>query len=335
MKVVHLSEGPLSGGPIRLAQVQKLGGLDARLLSVTQWQNDQRFYPHDLVAADDPRAVADVLAAADVVHCHNHYRDSELFQVLPWAWDLVRGKPLVIHFHTPRGAELDPGLQEPAAIRLVPAQYHVRCYPECRPVPNAVPIDDAYHRPLGLENDPPIVAFTPSDCGAGDWYEKGCRETLAVLGRGFRYRFTTESPWHEAMLLRQACDVAIDEVVTGSYHLCSLEALSQGLATVAGLDARTIDALEAVTGTREHPWVVATLETLEERLRTLVEDHAYRADRRRAARAYMERYWSPRALARVYEGIYQEALVGPRPRRDLEPRRRRPPRWRLQPAQGF
>jgi hypothetical protein len=110
------------------------------------------------------------------------------------------------------------------------------------------------------------------------------------------------------MQARQRCDIAIDEVVTGSYHMCSLEALSQGLATVAALDDLTVDALERVTGTREHPWVVARLDSLERRLRELCDDPAYLQARREQSRAYMVRYWHPRRLVENMRAIYARVL---------------------------
>ncbi len=307
MKVIHLSGGPLSGAPYRLVQVQRLGGIDARLLSVSNRQGERRVYPHDVLIEDDPELIERLLAEADVVHYHNRWQDNYLFEQYPWAWGLVRGKPSVIQFHSHPERVVEEALREPSLLKLVVAQYHVRFYPECRPVPNAVPIDDPLHRPLWIDNEPPIVAFTPPDCHENGWYSKGCSETLRLLRGGFRHRFLTDAPWRQAMEVRRPCDVAIDEVVTGSYHMCSLESLSQGLATVAGLDGQTLDALERVTGTREHPWVVATPDTLGRELAKLVADGAYRAAKRREARSYMERYWNPGALTAMFTDIYWEA----------------------------
>jgi len=307
VKVLHLSDGALSGAPVRLAQVQRIGGLEARLLNVDH-AFGSRVYGRDALMDDGPDLVARLLAEADVLHYHNWWRESFLFTTYPWAWDLAREKPSVIQFHSPRFAQFEPALAEPSLLKLVVAQYHVRFYPECRPVPNAVPIDDPLHRPLGLENDPPVVAFTPPQClDTEGWGSKGVRETLPVLESGFRHRFVTEAPWEEAMRLRQECDIAIDEIVTGSYHMCSLEALSQGLATIAGLDAQTVDALEQVTGTREHPWIVAGPATLRRALRELVEDGGYRQAKRREAREYMERHWNPAAITARFADIYSEA----------------------------
>jgi hypothetical protein len=307
MKVVHVSWDPLSAAPYRLVSVQRLCGLDARLISEDRSYGN-RSYPHDALMTGDPDLIAHLLTEADVVHYHNWWREGELFKHHPWAWELVRGKPSVIQFHSPRAPWYEEQLREPSLVKLVVAQFHVRQYPECTPVPNAVPIDDPLHRPLGVENDPPVVAYTPPICDGEGWYDKGYPQTLAVLERGFRHRVITDAPWEQVMRLRQGCDIAIDEVVTGSYHMCSLESLSQGLATIAGLDEETVDALERVTGTREHPWIVARPETLERELTKLVEDAGYRQAKRREARAWMERYWSPQALTARYLEAYETAL---------------------------
>jgi hypothetical protein len=308
MNVVHLSDSLMSAAPYRLAQIQRAHGLNARVINGETCTNGgprQRAYPLDLLNADPEPVLRPVLEAADVVHYHHRWRDSELFAAHPWAWDVVKDKPSLVQFHVPRTPRIEAILRESTMTSLVVAQYHVRMYPESIPVQNAVPIDDEYHRPLGVRNDPPVVAFTPPDCQAGGWWDKGCRPTMEVLSRGFRHRVVTDCSWREAMLARQVCDVAIDEVVTGSYHMCSLESLSQGLATVAGLDARTVDALEQVTGTREHPWVVATPETLHRKLTELVSDPDYLQAKRDESRAYMVRHWDPAALVARFRAIYE------------------------------
>lgn len=314
MRIVHLSWDPLSAAPYRLMQVQRAAGLEARLISEDRRYGGRR-YPHDLLYGDDPDLLAELLSAADVVHYHNWWRNSPFFTAHPWAWGKVAGKPSVIQFHSPRRPWHEEALAAPALLKLVVAQYHVRLYPECLPVPNALPIDDPLHRPAWVENDPPLVAYTPpidhpDEIDEG-WHRKGYRETMAVLARGFRHRVVYDRPWEEVMAARRDCDVAIDEVVTGSYHMCSLEALSQGLATVANLDARTVDALESVTGTRQHPWVVADADSLHLQLTRLVEDAGWRREKRREARAYVERHWAPAMVAerfhRIYRGLLERA----------------------------
>jgi hypothetical protein len=311
LKVVHISDNPMSAAPYRLAQVQRHAGIEARVIHRVAHANlgpPRRIYPHDLLNDDPESVLRPVLEGAHIVHYHQQWQAGALFEVHPWSLEVVRRKPSLIQFHVPRTDRMEAVLRDPAVIKLVVAQYHVRMYPECIPVRNAVPIEDELHRPLGIRNDPPIVAFTPPDCGLDGWWSKGCVETRRVLEGHFRHLFLTDRPWLEVMEARRRCDVAIDEVVTGSYHMCSLESLSQGLATVAGLDSPTVDALERVTGTRAHPWIVASPDTLRRRLEELVADPDLLQARREASRAYMVRHWHPEAVAGQFREIYDRVL---------------------------
>lgn len=311
MNVVHLSDNLMSAAPFRLAQIQRLYGINARVINREAYTNPgprQRAYPYDLLV-DSPESILRlVLEEADIIHYHHRWKESILFRLLPWTYEVVKEKPSLMQFHVPRTDEMEPVLRNPAVVKLVVAQYHVRMYPECIPFQNAVPIDDELHRPQFIFNEPPIIAYTPPDCEAEGWWYKGYRETKKVLDSGFRHRIVTDSPWREAMEARQNCDIAIDEVVTGSYHMCSLESLSQGLATIAGLDAQTVDALESVTGTRDHPWIVANPETLYQELVELIANPEFLQAKRKESRAYMIRYWHPEILVRKISEIYAQVL---------------------------
>jgi len=308
MRVIHITEGNLSGAPSRLAAVERTGGIDALLLYHRN-DADTNDYPYDHLTSEPREVLAPLLAAADLVHFHNCWRGSAAFAVHPWMWDIVGGKPAVFQVHSPRRGDPieEAALREPALTKLVIAQFHVRQYPECQAVPNAVPIDDPLHLPLFIDNQPPIVAFTPHNCHRSGWHDKGCAPTLQVLRQGFRHLVKNGALWAEVMRERARCDIAIDEIVTGSYHMCSLESLSQGLATIAGLDELTVDALEQVTGTRRHPWIVATPQSLHRELTRLVEDAAYRQAKRVEARQYMETFWNPRKVAARFAAIYAGA----------------------------
>ena len=311
MRILHLSDFSLSGAPYRLSQVQRLGDLDSRLITYDNHEKcgGWRGFPGDLSAGDDPELLENLFRKADVIHYHNFWKESRVLAHLPWAWEIVRKKPSVIQFHSWTRHQFEEQLREPGLVKLVCAQYQVRLYPECIPVPLAIPIDDALHRPANIHNDPPIIVYTPSEMVRKGWNDKGYAETVPTLARGFRYELAFDRKWEDVMKLRRQCDIAIDEVMTGSYHTCSLEALSQGLATIAGLDSQTVDALESVTGTRRHPWIVARPDTLHQTLTELVHDHDYRIEKRREARAYMERYWNTAAVNQRFREAYQLALV--------------------------
>jgi hypothetical protein len=312
LKILHISDNLMSGAPYRLARVQAAAGLEGRVVNHLAYTNQgarRREYPHDQLHGDSESVLRPVFEQADIVHYHQRWKDGLLFEAHPWAREVLFPKPSLIQFHVPRDDRMERVLRDPRVVKLVVAQYHVRLYPECIPVPNALPIDDELHGPAWIANDPPVVAFTPPDCHSRGWWDKGCAATRAVLERGgFDHVVVTDRSWREAMEARRRCDIAIDEVVTGSYHMCSLEALSQGLATVAALDTLTIDALECVTGTREHPWIIAGLDTLQDRLRELVDDRDYLWQARAASRAYMVRYWRPEILAAKFRALYERVL---------------------------
>ena len=121
MRIVHISDTALSGAPYRLAQVQRLAGHDAWLLH-NPGPGAHGDYPYDVAVTEDREHLAPRLAAADVVHYHNRWRESDLFKLHPWAWKLLASKPSVIQFHSPReGNGFEPALREPSLIKLVVA----------------------------------------------------------------------------------------------------------------------------------------------------------------------------------------------------------------------
>ena len=307
MKVVHISDYPLSLAPYRLSLVQKEGGIDARLINYSDRYPSGLPFLHDVLVQESLDLATQLLEDADVIHYHDAWKNGLVFQNYPHLWEVVKNKPSAIQFHSFRWPHFEESLQEPSLTKLVIAQCQARFYPECTPVPNAVPIYDEFHQPTWTENEVPVIGFTPSNCeDKRPWTYKGCAETMDVLKDKYQYKFATQVPWKEAMATRSSCDIAIDEIITGSYHMCSLEALSQGLATIANLDELCIDALEKVTGSRKHPWIIASPDTLESKLNHLIEDKAFLKSKRQESRKYMEKYWDPQALADRFRNIYEQ-----------------------------
>lgn len=71
---------------------------------------------------------------------------------------------------------------------------------------------------------------------------------------------------------KKGCHVALDDIVTGSYHLASLESLAQGLVSLTYLDERTQHVLKDLTGADMLPWVNCRLEELEDVLNRMLLD---------------------------------------------------------------
>src|SRR5215469_2445035 len=79
MKVLHLSDNPMSAAPFRLARIQNLCGLEARLITRDDRANDgprQRVYPADLLAGAPEDVLRPIVEAAEIVHYHQRWRDS-------------------------------------------------------------------------------------------------------------------------------------------------------------------------------------------------------------------------------------------------------------------
>jgi hypothetical protein len=297
-------------------KVQRIAGLDARLICGSDTFGGRPKLPWQdlLVGPSTKDEIFDLLTSADVVHLHNRWTKQRVFRYWSEALELVKAKPKVLQFHSPRESLTydTPDSFSLKCPKLVVAQYQVRQYPEATPVPNVVPIDDDWHTPSGrahyLPSDGRLrVAFSPSSTLARGWDNKGYSETRAVL-RGLQpkieHRIFCGIELPTLLVARKPYDICIDEVMTGSYHLVSLEALSQGQVTIANLDPKTVDALELVTGTRNHPWVCANSKNLAKILRELDYDRERLLRIRKESRAYMEKYWDPFVVTQKYQAVY-------------------------------
>jgi hypothetical protein len=321
MRIVHLSDTPLSAAPYRLMKVQRIAGLDARLICGTDAFGGRPRLPWQdiLVSASAQDQIMQLLRGADVVHIHNRWTRQRIFKFWPEALEIVTRKPKVLQFHSPRES-LTHDTQDSFSLKcpkLVVAQYQVRQYPEATPVPNVVPIDDVCHTPYegsdraqftGASPRQLSVAFSPSSMLTKGWDNKGYPETKAIL-RGLQpnisHKVFTGIELPELLLRRKPYDVCIDEIMTGSYHLVSLEGLSQGQATVANLDDKTIDALERITGPRKHPWICANTRNLGKILRELDHDRAKLDAIKKESRDYMVKYWDPFRVTQLYKAVYE------------------------------
>lgn len=103
-------------------------------------------------------------------------------------------------------------------------------------------------------------------------------------------------------------DLSIDDLVTGSFHLSSLEGLAQGIPTLAFLDSRTLSVLDEMAGTPSHPWINCRLEDAEDRLLALAAQADVRHALGQAARDWMLRYWNDRNLVRHFTDAYAQVL---------------------------
>ena len=334
MRTLHFSITPLAGAPIRLVRaLQAHTQIEARHVVLMPKAYGARTFDTDLVWDRDRDLVLDLLERSDVVHLHHYFDLAENpFGIDFGMWR--RGSRQIIrqiHSH-PIHIANSTGLPVekiifPEVPQLVIAQFHERYYPYAHVVPNIVPIDDELYRPAPeVQGHEQVTAFfapsvdTPAwsqPDPARRWDTKGFPETAALLTKlahripELRVQIVRNVPHAECMALRRVCQVSIDEMITGSYHLASLESLAQGLPTFAYLDARMLSIMMELTSCSSLPWLNYRLEDAAPAIERLVREPELRRAIGRNARLWMERHWQPQALVRHYVDAYALLLDEP------------------------
>lgn len=314
MKILHLSDTPLSGSPIRISTLlSKHGGIASRHIC---WNKKiaYRIYPVDVEGRTTPaEELRDLIDWADIIHYHNRWARQQILHHLQ-----IRppNKPSVIQIHSPRESEdFRPELDSKLPIACV-AQYHPRQWPECRfIVPNVVDITDGEYQPRVQSPEAPawsrlpIVSFAPSNTNGRGWDNKGYGIVNPVLKRmrfsgEVTYDLINQAPFEEVMRRKREADIGIDDIVTGSYHLSALEYLSLGIPCVCHLDDKTQQVVQILTGADKLPFIDATRDTFDRIIRGLVSSPVMTSMYGEASRKWMEMYWNPRLLVEHYLNMY-------------------------------
>ena len=311
MKVLHLSDSPLSGAPTRLSNLlSKHGGIASRHIS---WARSVfgRVVPVDLVGSEMTKdGLLDLIQCADIIHYHNRWKRSRILTELGMG---PPNKPSLIQIHSPRydTERFDEEAESGVPLAII-AQYHVREWPELQfIVPNVVDITEivpADTTPHSL----PIISFAPSNCTGKGWNNKGYSVVAPVLKRmkmsqQITFQLIVNTPYDLMMSLKSQADIGIDEVVTGSYHLSSLEYLALGVPCFANLDDKTERVLKDITGCVELPWIKSTPSQFAGHIKSIVAGNRWLRDKKiSTARIWMEKYWNPSVLVRKYLDVYRK-----------------------------
>ena len=160
----------------------------------------------------------------------------------------------------------------------------------------------------------PIVSYAPSNTNAKGWDDKGYSVISPILKKMkyaglVDYRLINKKPHNIALMEKQLADIGIDEVITGSYHMSSLEYLSMGIVCIANIDKQTSKVLRDLTGSKKLPWYVADSKNFQSRINDLI-----RKDREEIknlgaySRKWMEKYWNQTTLCQHFTDIYEDLL---------------------------
>lgn len=332
MYVLHLSRTALAGVACRYAQFFKKYGIQTRSASAIP---TSILFPRDIkvpfhyhpdfpnlanrAIMDESEELREEIKKADMIHIHN-YPPLNMYSS---TWNLMAQKPVILQLHSP------PNISQYSYVRvnkkvtiaklLVIAQYQAiqlrSIYPNIIPMRNIIDINDKFLLPIIKRNNPPIITYAPSniktDKGRLGWAYKSVKEVLPLLkqmhnNRLCEFKHIHRVPFIKSLSMRQSANIHIDEVSSGSYHLSSLEGLSQGAVVVANIADWMSDLLKKVTGCMTIPWAVANKDNLKTIITNLI-DKDNLLEIQQESRNWMEKYWNPELILNDYLSIYKEA----------------------------
>jgi len=272
------------------------------------WEKDLHVPDLDAAGLEELEVL---LRTSDVLHFHMTADENlRLGPFLPA--DFLAGKALVHHHHGHPDFRGNPEKYQEKYRRLgrknllVSTPDLLRKLPEARWQPNLVavneprytpgPRDDAFWEgPLRLTHSP-----TRRDL-------KNTDELLAIaqrLGPALALDLIDDVAHAECLRRKSAAHACFDHM-QGYYGMSSLEALSLGLATIAGLDDWCAEQVREFAGTADLPWIPArTGQELERVLRALAADPALRRQAGETGRRFMLDRWSDAKVAARLDAFY-------------------------------
>lgn len=332
MQILHLALTPLVGAPMRICRALALHeGVSARfaVLDTSAGAYDRMVFDTDLQWARDRDEIVELARTADVIQLHN-YLDLNSTQFAPI--DLKKlwhdGRPMVRHFHSTPNAIAQYMHTTAQAVtdcpipKLVIAQFHARYFPNAKIVPNII-LDDELTR-TGPGAGILRIAYAPTRFNSGRasrWDTKGYRETTKLLNSVVRKAAARnielqvdiiEQVSHAECLQRKsACHIVIDDLVTGSYHLNTLESLASGSVCLTHMDRATQQAVFDLTGRSDFPAVSVGLEDAEVVLLDLAGNRPLVDAMGDHARDWMRQHWAPKDTARHFLDAYAHVTAHP------------------------
>ncbi len=279
------------------------------------WETDLHL-PH--CETDKLAELERLLQVSDVFHFHMT-ADEHLVLGPFTPRDYLKGKAVVHHHHGHPDFRGNPLKYQEKYRRLgrrnllVPTPDLLKLLPTARWQPNLVPVEEPRYTPAARSPQdwagPLRLIHSPTRRDLKNTAELiQTVQALQSAGADLTLDIIDDLPHRECLARKQASQVCFDHL-QGYFGMSSLESLSLGLATVAGLDAWCQGQVLGRTGAPRLPWlVVHQSRELYDLLLTLCRDPAQRQEAGASARQFMLRYWHDRRWAQLL-GAYYEHLV--------------------------
>jgi 2-polyprenyl-3-methyl-5-hydroxy-6-metoxy-1,4-benzoquinol methylase len=304
LKVLHLCSSSLAGAPVHLSQIiNKYTLCDSKTILKKGFNSkdlNRLSWDYDLISPSRAE-LEEAIEWADFIHYHQRIFPAK-----------INGKPSVIQYHSPpNGYRPEETHAEWNGRKMVIAQYHPRYYTDASIVPNLIDIWDEKFLPEPKLPAPITIFYSWASEKKGGWSDKGSIQTISTLNRikstygsQVSIKVLHNNPYERCLEEKRKAHICIDECVTGSYHLQSLEGCSVGSLTLNNMDDETLNFMKVVSGTSTHPFVKSDSEVLYNKLCSIIENRAELAKIGSLARHWMETYWDPRKLVFQYIHAY-------------------------------
>ncbi len=287
---------------------------------------------HDLYDSGDEAEA--LLRDADVIHFHKVSEDFKFEFELesgPRKFDMgefVVGKKIVYHIH---GAPSERNFvndtvtkfknKEAFVLAATPdlEEMYKSHHPRVQYFPNVIPINDVRYLPRATDalitgNDRETKRLCVFQSGTHSILKNMhvIRDVMDRVSKDLPVFFLHTSPENiqtqdSALRHKRIAHIVFDHI-EGYYGLSSLEAMSMGKPTIAGLSDYTIKAICDFfnISAEQLPWVIARTEAeVETSIRDLVTDNFRRAKVGIDSRKFMQEIWSDKNVAKRLAAFYE------------------------------
>jgi hypothetical protein len=316
MNVVHFSITPLAGSPFRLVkELNKIHEMNVRLVDLKR----NHLYEGDLYWNENKDEIIELVKNADLIHVHNYFDlNSKWFDPIDFLKIRRKGQ-LIRQFHShPRIVSRHMNISEDEILNsdipsIVVAQFQERYYPSARVVRNIIPdYSKNYH-----SSDEGYVFFAPTNMKSSiddRWNTKGAIEVLNILKKmrksGIPYKLIHNVNFKSMMDIKSRARLVIDDPVTGSYHLSSLEGLSLSKPTLCRLDARCEYVMRTICGAPDLPIININLINLPLFVHKLGLNKELCKEIGEYSGNWFSKYWNPSDVVNDYIKSYKFLLNG-------------------------
>jgi hypothetical protein len=285
-------------------------GEELRIRSVSASKYEYLQFPIDIFwdkqrRGNNEQMIRELIMAADVVHLNNSEMAYKHFRIR---------KPALLHHH---GSLFRDGpermLEKAKYYRMEQAVSTIdllRFAPDLLTwLPSAYDVDyfQAYAKEHARQPDGRVlIVHCPTDRAKKHTAVLlAAVDTLKAEGLPVDLELVEFRPWTESLAAKARADIVFDQLMWG-YGCNGIEAWAMGKPVIAGADDWTLGEMERQWG--QLPFALASVETLTDVLRQMVERHDYRQQYADIGLAHVRKYHDEAPALAILAELYQKAI---------------------------